>query len=99
VRGRHNWPTPERVEADKKFIAQLTTGAIEEAVAEFGAYSKFTGAEMGGRVLATLLGVVQALKAEGKTLAGRQFGEYAQSSASGNANVLVAEPETLAIVH
>jgi 3,4-dihydroxyphenylacetate 2,3-dioxygenase len=99
VRGRHNWPTPERVEADKKFIAQLTAGALDEAIAGFTAYSKFTGAEMGGRVLATLLGVVQALKAEGKTLAGRQFGDYAQSSASGNANVLVADPETLAKVH
>jgi 3,4-dihydroxyphenylacetate 2,3-dioxygenase len=98
VRGRHNWPTPERMDADKRFIEQLKTGAIDEAVAGFTAYSRFTGAEMGGRVLATLLGVVQALKAEGKPLAGRQFGEYAQSSASGNANVLVADSETLAKV-
>jgi len=98
VRGRHNWPTPERMEADRRFIEQLKTGAIDDAVAGFTAYSRLTGAEMGGRVLATLLGVVQALKGEGRPLAGRQFGEYAQSSASGNANVLVADPETLAKV-
>ena len=99
VRGQHNWPTPERMDADRRFIEQLKTGAIDDAVAGFAAYSRFTGAEMGGRVLATLLGVVQALKAEGRPLAGREFGEYAQSSASGNANVLVADPETLAKVH
>ncbi len=99
VRGRHNWPTPERMDADRRFIEQLKAGAIDDAVAGFTAYSRFTGAEMGGRVLATLLGVVQALKAEGRPLAGREFGEYAQSSASGNANVLVADPETLAKVH
>jgi 3,4-dihydroxyphenylacetate 2,3-dioxygenase len=98
VRGRHNWPAPARIAADKRFIAQLEAGAIEDAVAGFADYSRFTGAEMGGRVLATLLGVVRALEAEGKPLAGRMFGEYAQSSASGNANVLVADPATLAKV-
>jgi 3,4-dihydroxyphenylacetate 2,3-dioxygenase len=98
VRGRHNWPAPERMEADKRFIEQLKAGAIDDAVAGFTEYSRFTGAEMGGRVLATLLGVVQALKSEGRPLAARQFGDYAQSSASGNANVLVADPETLAKV-
>jgi 3,4-dihydroxyphenylacetate 2,3-dioxygenase len=98
ARGRHNWPAPERMAADKQFIEQLKAGAIDDAIAGFAAYSRLTGAEMGGRVLATLLGVVQALKSEGRALAGRQFGEYAQSSASGNANVLVADPATLAKV-
>jgi 3,4-dihydroxyphenylacetate 2,3-dioxygenase len=98
VRGRHNWPAPERMAADKRFIEQLKAGAIDDAVAGFTEYSRFTGAEMGGRILATLLGVIQALRAEGRPLAGRQFGDYAQSSASGNANVLVADPETLAKV-
>ena len=96
VRGRHNWPAPERMDADAKFIDQLKRGAIADAVAGFTDYSRFTGAEMGGRVLATFLGVVQGLAGEGRPLAARQFGEYAQSSASGNANVLVADPATLA---
>jgi 3,4-dihydroxyphenylacetate 2,3-dioxygenase len=98
VRGRQNWPTAERVDADKRFIEKLKSGAIDDAIAGFTEYSRFTGAEMGGRVLATLLGVAQALAAEGTRLAGRQYGEYAQSSASGNANVLIAAPETLARV-
>src|SRR5579871_2287711 len=95
VRGRHNWPTPARVDADMHFIEQLKRGAVEEALGTFGEYSKKVGAEMGGRVLATLLGVLQAMAADGKTLRGRQYGEYAQSSASGNAVVVVTDPATL----
>jgi 3,4-dihydroxyphenylacetate 2,3-dioxygenase len=95
VRGRHNWPTPERMEADKHFIDQLKQGAIEEALATFGDYSKKVGAEMGGRVLATLMGVLQAMASERAPLRGRQFGEYAQSSASGNAVVVLSDPATL----
>jgi hypothetical protein len=53
---------------------------------------------MGGRVLATLLGVSRAMAADGAKLAGRQYGEYAQSSASGNAVVLMADRGTLASV-
>jgi 3,4-dihydroxyphenylacetate 2,3-dioxygenase len=99
VRGRHNWPTPERMEADRRFIDLLKRGAIDEAIAGFTDYSRAVGAEMGGRALATLLGVLRAVAAEGRSLGGRQYGEYAQSSASGNANLLFAEPETLASVH
>jgi 3,4-dihydroxyphenylacetate 2,3-dioxygenase len=99
VRGRHNLPTPERMDADQRFIEQIKRGAIDEAVAGFGDYSRLVGAEMGGRVLATMLGVARAMSAEGQTLAARQYGEYAQSSASGNANLLIADRETLAQVH
>lgn len=96
VRGRHNWPTPERVAADKAFIERLKAGALDEAIAGFGDYSRLVGAEMGGRPLATLLGVLRAMAADGAAIAGRQYGEYAQSSASGNAVVLVADRGTLA---
>jgi 3,4-dihydroxyphenylacetate 2,3-dioxygenase len=98
VRGRHNMPTPERVAADKAFIEELKTGAVDDAIAGFGDYSRKVGAEMGGRVLATLLGATRAMAADGAALAGRQYGEYAQSSASGNAVVLVADRATLASV-
>jgi 3,4-dihydroxyphenylacetate 2,3-dioxygenase len=96
VRGRHNWPTPERVAADKAFIERLKAGALDEAIAGFGDYSRLVGAEMGGRPLATLLGVLRAMAGDGATIAGRQYGEYAQSSASGNAVVLIADRGTLA---
>jgi 3,4-dihydroxyphenylacetate 2,3-dioxygenase len=98
VRGRHNWPTPERVAADKAFIDKLKRGAVPEALDGFGDYTRLVGAEMGGRPLATLLGVMGAMAAEGAALEGRQYGEYAQSSASGNAVVLVADRATLASV-
>jgi len=99
VRGRHNWPTPERMEADRRFIDLLKRGAVEEAIAGFTEYSRAVGAEMGGRALATLLGVLRALTADGRPFVGRQYGEYAQSSASGNANLLLADAATLAMVH
>jgi 3,4-dihydroxyphenylacetate 2,3-dioxygenase len=96
VRGRHNWPTPERVDADKRFVDQLKRGAIDEVIAGFTEYSKKTVAEMGGRALATMLGVVTAMSREGKPIAATQYGEYAQSSGSCNAVLLVADRDTLA---
>ncbi len=98
VRGRHNWPTPERMAADRAFIDRLRGGAIDEAVAGFGDYCRLVGAEMGGRPLATLLGALGAMRADRGPLVGRQYGEYAQSSGSGNAVLLVADPGTLASV-
>jgi 3,4-dihydroxyphenylacetate 2,3-dioxygenase len=98
VRGRHNWPTPERVEADKRFVEFLKRGAIDEVLAGFTEYSKKTVAEMGGRALATLVGVVAAMSREGKPMAADQYGEYAQSSGSNNCVLLVADKDTLARV-
>ena len=98
VRGRHNWPTPERVAADKAFIEKLKRGSVPDALSGFGDYTRLVGAEMGGRPLATLLGVMGAMAGDGAALEGRQYGEYAQSSASGNAVVLVADRATLASV-
>lgn len=97
VRGRHHWPAAERVEADRHFIAQLKRGEIAAATAEFGEYSRKVVAEMGGRALATLLGVAGAM-ADGAHLEGRQYGEYAQSSGSGNANILLCPADTLATI-
>jgi 3,4-dihydroxyphenylacetate 2,3-dioxygenase len=96
VRGRHFMPTPERVDADQHLLGQLKRGAIEEIIAGFGNYTRSAAAEMGGRALATLLGVTKAISDEGTSLEGRQYGDYAQSSGSGNANVLIAAGETLA---
>jgi 3,4-dihydroxyphenylacetate 2,3-dioxygenase len=97
VRGRHHWPVPERVEADRHFIAQLKRGEIAAATGEFGEYSRKVVAEMGGRALATMLGVAGAM-ADGAHLEGRQYGEYAQSSGSGNANLLLCPADTLATI-
>ena len=98
VRGRHNWPTPERVEAAKRFIEFLKRGAIDEVIQGFTEYSKKVVAEMGGRALATMVGVVSAMSRDGKAMAARQFGDYAQSSGSNNAVLLIADQDTLAAV-
>ena len=99
VRGRHIMPTPERIAADRRLLSQLERGALSEIVAGFGDYSRAAVAEMGGRALATLLGVTQSLSEAGARLEGRQYGGYAQSSGSGNANMLIAAPDTLAALH
>jgi len=89
VRGRHFKPAPEREALDQRFIDQLKRGAVNEALAGFPEYSRAVVAEMNGRPLATLLGALEALDESGAKLAGEQFGGYAQSSGSGNANVVV----------
>lgn len=99
VRGRHFMPTAARVDADQILIDRLKRGAIEEAIADFADYSRTTAAEMGGRALATMLGVILEIKNAGVALQGRQYGQYAQSSGSGNVNVLIADADTLAAMH
>jgi hypothetical protein len=44
---------------------------------------------MNGKPLAAFLGALQGMGEDGARLAGEQFGGYAQSSGSGNANVVV----------
>ena len=95
IRGRQNWPTPPRMEADKRFIEMMKRGAIDEAVTGLADYTKANGVEMGGRPLATFLGVAQAMQAEGRRLTAQQYGEYAQSSGSGNTVLLLSDSETL----
>lgn len=89
VRGRHFKPSAEREALDRKFIDQLKRGAVAEAIAGFPQYSRAVVAEMNGKPLAGMLGALQALGEDGVELAGEQFGDYAQSSGSGNASVMV----------
>ena len=89
VRGRHLRPTPEREALDQRFIDQLRRGAIADAIAWFPEYQPAVVAEMNGKPLAAMLGALQALSEDGVKLAGEQFGGYAQSSGSGNANIVV----------
>ncbi len=99
ARGRQNWPTPERMAADRAFIDLLRGGQVDTAIEGFSDYSHKVGAEMGGRPLATLLGVMRSMIAERGPIVGRQYGEYAQSSGSGNAVLLMSDPSTLGSVH
>ena len=96
VRGRGNWPLPERIAADERLIERLKAGRLDETIADFADYARFVGAEMGGRPLATLLGAARAMAADGPPLAARQYGQYTQSSGSGNVVLAMADADTLA---
>jgi 3,4-dihydroxyphenylacetate 2,3-dioxygenase len=85
VRGPELWPTEERQALDHKFIGMLTEGRIDEAKAWYPDYARAVVGEMGGRNIATMLGCLES----GRRYKGRQYGPYAQSSGSGNANVLL----------
>lgn len=98
TRGRQNWPIPERVAADHRFINRLKEGDLNQAIGDFSEYSRFVVAEMSGKPLATMLGAAKAMAGGGTAAAGRQYGDYAQSSGSGNAVLLMAELDTLARV-
>lgn len=89
VRGRHFKPTPEREALDQRFIGHLQRGEVAEALAWLPEYSSAAVAEMNGKPLAAMLGAVQAMAEDGARLAGEQYGGYAQSSGSGNANLVV----------
>lgn len=96
VRGREHWPTPARVEADQVIIDMLKRGDIESAINDFPEYANKCVVEMGGRAIATMLGATRAVAADGGQLAALQFGDYAQSSGSGNANLVISDQATLA---
>ncbi|MDP2640036.1 MAG: hypothetical protein Q8Q16_05110 [Betaproteobacteria bacterium] len=89
VRGRHFKPTAERETLDQRFIDMLKRGEVAAAAAWLPEYSRAARAEMDGKPLAAMLGALQALEEDGVQLGGAQFGGYAQSSGSGNANVVV----------
>jgi 3,4-dihydroxyphenylacetate 2,3-dioxygenase len=85
VRGPQLWPNEDRQEADRAMIEMLTAGRFAEAWAGFPDYARRVVAEMGGRVLALMLGAAMAMGA--KRIDGAQFGPYGPSSGSGNASV------------
>lgn len=87
VRGRHNMPTPERVALDQRFIGLMTAGKVSELIDWLPQFSKESVAEMGGRVLATMLGCLDAMQRDGGAVACEMIGGYAQSSGSGNVSL------------
>lgn len=95
VRGREQWPTTERVQADQVVIDALKRGDIESVINGFPAYAKSGVVEMGGRAIATMLGATRSVATDAGPLAALQFGEYAQSSGSGNANLVISDQATI----
>ncbi len=88
-RGPEKWPTPERIELDKRLIGHLERGEVALLLEWLPTYSREAVAEMGGKVLAVMCGALSAMHARAGALRGRLYGTYAQSSGSGNASVAV----------
>lgn len=83
-RGQDKWPSKEFMETDARFIDMLKDGRIKEAKAWLPAYAKSVHAEVGGRVIATVLG---SMDEASERYTGVQHGPYGQSSASGNVSL------------
>ena len=80
VRGPEKWPRPEDQELDHRFARMLADGDYEKLWAWLPEYVSTVEAEMGGRHLAMMLGVLVE--------SGRRFSAtahaYGPSSGSGN---------------
>ena len=94
ARGREQWPTDARKKLDLELIHNLEEGAIEKVCNEFDDYSRQTVSEMGGRAIATMLGTASRLQNDVGKLKGKTFGDYSQSSGSGNINLILADETT-----
>jgi 3,4-dihydroxyphenylacetate 2,3-dioxygenase len=89
VRGPDKWPSPELQALDRRFI-ELALGGQAKALHQFlPEFSRAAVAEMGGRTISGMIGAMEALEKARGPLVGRQYGTYAQSSGSGNANICV----------
>jgi 3,4-dihydroxyphenylacetate 2,3-dioxygenase len=95
VRGREHWPRDDRLKLDQSVIEQLKRGDIDQVIDGFEDYSKRSVVEMGGRAIATMLGAASSMKQQLPDCRGITFGDYAQSSGSGNVNILLASSQVL----
>jgi 3,4-dihydroxyphenylacetate 2,3-dioxygenase len=88
VRGPERWPTRERQDLDSRFIDLIQSGSVQEAIEWLPDYANSAVAEMGGRVVAGFLGAADAMSST--PVVASQFGQYAQSSGSGNLSVAIS---------
>jgi 3,4-dihydroxyphenylacetate 2,3-dioxygenase len=84
VRDPASWPTPENQARDRRLLEMLRAGRIAEARTYLDTYGRESEVEMGGRNIATMLGVLDGLPAE--RLHGAEYGEYGPSSGAGHTN-------------
>ena len=84
VRAPEAWPTREHQALDHDYMALLRAGRIAEARRFLDDYAPETKAEMGGRNLASMLGVLDGIPAA--RLSGEEYGEYGPSSGAGHTN-------------
>jgi aromatic ring-opening dioxygenase catalytic subunit (LigB family) len=87
VRDPASWPTAENQARDRHFLALLREGRVEEAHHALESYAADAQVEMGGRNIATMLGVLDGLMPD--RLAAEEFGEYGPSSGAGHVNFAI----------
>ena len=85
ARGPELWPTDEQKQLDHKFIEMVKNGDIAGLGDWAPEYCRAAVAEMGGRPIHGMIGAAEAMAAQEPTVEGMMFGDYAQSSGSGNA--------------
>jgi len=84
VRDPASWPTDEDQKADRRFVGLLQEGRTSDAWQFLNGYAARAQVEMGGRNLASMLGVLDGIGCE--QLAGKEYGEYGPSSGAGHTN-------------
>lgn len=87
VRAPEAWPTEMHQKLDHDYMALLGAGKLAEARRFLDDYARVTHVEMGGRTLATMLGVLDGVPAA--RLKGAEYGEYGPSSGAGHTNYAV----------
>ncbi|MEM7543799.1 MAG: hypothetical protein AAF384_19755 [Pseudomonadota bacterium] len=89
VRGPERWPSDERQALDFRFLKLIEENEIDAAIEWFPRYAQESVGEMGGRVVASFLGAARVMSTE--RCRARRFGEYRQSSGSGNISFALSE--------
>ena len=87
VRDPASWPTPENQALDREFVAMLREGHTVEARRFLDNFAKQAQVEMGGRNIATMLGVLDGVGPDRQS--GVEYGEYGPSSGAGHTNFAI----------
>src|SRR5579884_1435227 len=85
VRDPASWPRQDHQANDREFVGLLCAGRTGEARRYLDNYAGACQVEMGGRNIATMLGVLDGVPPE--RLAGAEYGEYGPSSGAGHTNL------------
>ena len=85
VRNPAAWPTAEHQALDRRFVAMLRDGRLEEARQFLPGFAAEAAVEMGGRNVASMLGALDGCPPD--RLAGAEYGEYGPSFGAGHTNL------------
>ena len=91
VRGPELWPSEAHQALDQQLISHFKDGKLADLAEWSTTYCKEAVAEMEGRPIQGMIGAAEAMAesmaTNGQQLEGRMYGDYAQSSGSGNASL------------